>query len=229
MVRKKVIIVDDEEDILNTLEFNLKKEGFEVIKSKSGIEGLEKIKTFKPDIVILDIMLPGMDGFSVLRNLKIDKATSSIPVIMLTARDSEIDKINGLESGADDYLSKPFSVRELIARIRVVLKRYNKEEGLSLDFSFNDLYINFERYQVYIKGTEVKLTSKEFELLKEFVLSGGRILTKDYLLNRVWNMPSDIETRTVDVHIMNLRKKLGKYGKLIETVKNIGYRFKIND
>ncbi len=229
MVRKKVIIVDDEEDILNTLEFNLKKEGFEVIKSKSGIEGLEKIKTFKPDIVILDIMLPGMDGFSVLRNLKIDKATSSIPVIMLTARDSEIDKINGLESGADDYLSKPFSVRELIARIKVVLKRYNIDEKVNSDFLFDEFYINFEKYQVYVKGKEIKLTTKEFELLKEFVLSKGKVLTRDYLLNKVWDMPSNVDTRTVDVHIMNLRKKLKEYGRLIETIKNIGYRFRIDD
>lgn len=229
MSEKKVLIIEDDQDIIDVIEFNLKKEGFSVISSKNGIDGLEKIKKLKPDIVVLDVMLPGIDGFSILRNVKIDKEISSIPIIMLTARDCEIDKINGLESGADDYISKPFSIRELIARIKVVLKRYNKDEELKLEFSFGRLYINFERYQVFIGDKEVNLTSKEFQILKEFVLSKGKLLTRDYLLSRVWNIISDIETRTLDVHIMNLRKKLKEYGKLIETVKNIGYRFKVDD
>jgi len=221
---KKILLIEDEEDIATTIEFNLKKEGFEFYHSCDGSEGFEKIKKIKPDIIILDVILPSIDGFSILRKLKIDEELKKIPVIMLTARDQEIDKITGLELGADDYVSKPFSIRELIARIKTVLRRYEKDKDYK-EFKFKDLYINFESFEVRIKNEKIQLTTKEFMLLRELVNSTNKVLTRGYLLNAVWNISEDIDTRTVDVHIMSLRKKLKKYSALIETIKNIGYKF----
>ena len=221
---KKILLIEDEEDIATTIEFNLKKEGFEFYYSYDGSEGFEKIKKIKPDIIILDVILPSIDGFSILRKLKIDEELKKIPVIMLTARDQEIDKITGLELGADDYVSKPFSIRELIARIKTVLRRYEKDKDYK-EFKFKDLYINFESFEVRIKNEKIQLTTKEFMLLRELVNSTNKVLTRGYLLNAVWNISEDIDTRTVDVHIMSLRKKLKKYSALIETIKNIGYKF----
>jgi len=147
---------------------------------------------------------------------------------MLTARDTEIDKITGLELGADDYVSKPFSIRELLARVKAVARRYNKEED-NKEFRFKDLYINFESFEVKIRNEKILLTTKEFLLLKELINSKNKVLTREYLLSTVWNISDDIDTRTVDVHIMTLRKKLKKYSYLIETIKNIGYKFNIDE
>jgi DNA-binding response OmpR family regulator len=224
----KILLIEDEEDIANALEFNLRKEGFEFYHSIDGSEGFEKIKKLKPDLVILDVILPSMDGFSVLRKIKSEKDLKKVPVIMLTARDQEIDKITGLELGADDYVSKPFSIRELLARVKAVARRYNKEED-NKEFKFKDLYINFESFEVKIRNEKILLTTKEFLLLKELINSKNKVLTREYLLNTVWNISDDIDTRTVDVHIMTLRKKLKKYSYLIETIKNIGYKFNIDE
>jgi len=224
----KILLIEDEEDIASAIEFNFRKEGFEFYHSIDGIDGFEKAKKIKPDIIILDVILPSMDGFSILRKLKLNEDTKKIPVIMLTARDSEIDKITGLELGADDYVSKPFSIRELLARIKAVARRYKKEED-NKEFKFKDLYINFDSFEVRIKNEKILLTTKEFLLLKELINSKNKVLTREYLLNTVWNVSDDIDTRTVDVHIMTLRKKLKKYSYLIETIKNIGYKFNIDE
>jgi len=224
----KILLIEDEEDIASAIEFNFRKEGFEFYHSIDGIDGLEKVKKIKPDIIILDVILPSMDGFSILRKLKLNEDTKKIPVIMLTARDSEIDKITGLELGADDYVSKPFSIRELLARVKAVARRYNKEEN-NKEFKFKDLYINFDSFEVRIKNEKISLTTKEFLLLKELINSKNKVLTREYLLNTVWNILDNIDTRTVDVHIMTLRKKLKKYSYLIETVKNMGYKLNLND
>jgi two-component system alkaline phosphatase synthesis response regulator PhoP len=223
----KILLIEDEEDIASAIEFNFRKEGFEFYHSIDGIDGFEKAKKIKPDIIILDVILPSMDGFSILRKLKLNEDTKKIPVIMLTARDSEIDKITGLELGADDYVSKPFSIRELLARVKAVARRYNKEDNK--EFRFKDLYINFESFEVKIRNEKILLTTKEFLLLKELINSKNKVLTREYLLNTVWNVSDDIDTRTVDVHIMTLRKKLKKYSYLIETIKNIGYKFNIDE
>jgi DNA-binding response OmpR family regulator len=224
----KILLIEDEEDIASAIEFNFRKEGFEFYHSIDGIDGLEKAKKIKPDIIVLDVILPSMDGFSILRKLKLNEDTKKIPVIMLTARDTEIDKITGLELGADDYVSKPFSIRELLARVKAVARRYNREED-NKEFKFKDLYINFDSFEVKIKNEKILLTTKEFLLLKELINSKNKVLTREYLLNTVWNIQDDIDTRTVDVHIMTLRKKLKKYSYLIETIKNIGYKFNIDE
>jgi DNA-binding response OmpR family regulator len=223
----KILLIEDEEDIASAIEFNFRKEGFEFYNSIDGVDGLEKAKKIKPDIIILDVILPSMDGFSILRKLKLNEDTQKIPVIMLTARDSEIDKITGLELGADDYVSKPFSIRELLARVKAVARRYNKEDNK--EFRFKDLYINFESFEVKIRNEKILLTTKEFLLLKELINSKNKVITREYLLNTVWKISDDIDTRTVDVHIMTLRKKLKKYSYLIETIKNLGYKFNIDE
>ncbi len=224
---KRILIVEDEKDILKTLEFNLKSEGFNITTADDGKQALEKLQNYKPELIILDVMLPYIDGFSVLRSIKSDEKTKKIPVIMLTARDSEIDKITGLDAGADDYLPKPFSIRELIARINAVLRRYETNEKEQEEITIDELKINLETFEVKIKNEKIDLTAKEFMLLKEFILSKGKVLTKEELFNKVWDMPSDVNTRTLDVHIMNLRKKLKSFGKKIITIKNIGYKIEI--
>lgn len=225
---RKIIIVEDEIEIAKNIEFNLKKEGFQTHIITDGSNAFEKIKELTPNLVILDVMLPNLDGISILRMLKEDKETKEIPVIILTARDSEIDKISGLELGADDYISKPFSIRELIARIKAVLRRYEKEENLQL-IKFKDLTINPQTFEVKIENKKIDLTKKEFLLLLELIKAKGRVLTKEYLLREIWESPTDIETRTIDVHIMTLRKKIKKYASRIITIKNTGYRFSMDD
>lgn len=224
---RKITIVEDELDIAKNIEFNLKKEGFQTDIITDGKNAFEKIKQNLPTLVILDVMLPNLDGISILRIMKEDKETKKIPVIILTARDSEIDKISGLELGADDYISKPFSIRELIARIKTVLRRYEEKDSYEI-IKFKDLIINPQTLEVKLENKKIELTKKEFLLLMELIKARGRILTKEYLLREIWDSPSDIETRTIDVHIMNLRKKIKKYAQRIITVKNTGYRFEID-
>lgn len=223
---KKVIVVEDEIDISKNIEFNLKKEGFSVSSINDGKDAFDKIKEILPDLIILDIMLPNIDGLTILRYLKNDPQTKKIPVIILTAKSSETDKISGFEFGADDYISKPFSIRELIARIKAVLRRYEKEEGDIIHFQ--DLTLDNGSFEVKIGEKKIELTKKEFLLLKELLKAKGKVLTKEYLLKEVWDSPANIETRTIDVHVMNLRKKLKKYASRIKTIKNIGYKFDID-
>jgi two-component system alkaline phosphatase synthesis response regulator PhoP len=230
-MREKILIVEDEKDIIKMLEYNLKKEGYRVIDARDGEDALDLAVREYPNLILLDLMLPGIDGLEVCKSLKKESKTSSIPIIMLTAKSQESDKVLGLELGADDYIIKPFSVRELIARIRAVLRRATEKEKLPEIFQAGDLRIDFARISVTVKGKPVELTAKEFELLKTLLKAKGRVLSRDYLLDTIWGFDHamEIQTRTVDVHIRTLRKKLKSESKRIITVKNYGYRFEGED
>ena len=222
----KLLIIEDEKDIVQALEYNLKKEGYSVSKAYDGIQGLKLIKDLSPDLIILDLMLPGVDGLEICRQIKKDPKTENLPVIMLTAKGAEADKVVGLEVGADDYIVKPFSMRELIARVRAVLKRYGKKikETASL-IKFPDLTIDSEKHEVKAAGKIIELTAKEFALLKFLAENQGRVFSREQLLDQVWGIEAAIETRTVDVHMRRLREKLGKAGKHLITLRGVGYKF----
>ena len=222
---QKILIVDDEKDIVELLKYNLEKEDFKIISAYNGNDALESIEKGNPDLIILDLMLPEIDGIEICRILKKDNETKDIPIIMLTARATEMDRILGLDLGADDYITKPFSPREVISRVKAVLRRSKKEEILDERIEIDDLLIDFAKHEVFIKGKPVDLTFQEFELLKAFVTSKNRVLTRDQLLNRAWGYDYAGETRTVDVHIRRLRKKLKHVSSHIVTVKNVGYKF----
>jgi phosphate regulon transcriptional regulator PhoB len=226
-MKEKILIVDDEKDIVKLLDYNLKKESFRTVIAYDGEEALGLAVKERPDVIILDLMLPGLDGLEVCKALKKEEKTASIPIIMLTAKAQEADKIVGLELGADDYVTKPFSPRELIARIKAVLRRAKEKEKLPEIVKIGDMEIDFSKIQVSIKGKPVELTSKEFELLRALIKAKGRVLSRDFLLDTIWGFEHslDIQTRTVDVHVRTLRKKLKHEAKRIMTVKNYGYRF----
>jgi two-component system alkaline phosphatase synthesis response regulator PhoP len=230
-VKEKILIVEDEKDIIKMLEYNLKKEGFKVIDARDGEDALDLAVREYPDLILLDLMLPGIDGLDVCKTLKKESKTSSIPIIMLTAKSQESDKVVGLELGADDYITKPFSPRELIARIKAVLRRATEKEKLPEVFQSGDLRIDFSKISVSVKDKPVELTAKEFELLKTLLKAKGRVLSRDYLLDSIWGYDHamEIQTRTVDVHIRTLRKKLKSAAKMILTVKNYGYRFEVEE
>lgn len=213
------------------LDYNLKKEGFKTLVAHNGEDGLESARKDRPDLMILDLMLPKMDGLEVCKQLKKEKETTAIPVIMLTAKSQESDKIVGLELGADDYVAKPFSIRELIARIKAVLRRVREKGKLPEVLRIGDLTLDSEKIAVTVKGKPVELTAKEFELLKTLIQAKGRVLSRDFLLDTIWgfNNALEIQTRTVDVHIRTLRKKLKSEAGRIVTVKNYGYRFEYED
>ena len=222
---KKILVVDDEADIVELVRYNLEKEGFRVLCAYDGEEALNLARHESPDLIILDLMLPQIDGLRMARMLKKNESTAKTPIIMLTAKTGEEDRITGLELGADDYVTKPFSPRELIARVKAVLRRVGSPENERL--RYGNLEIDLPRYEVYLKGSKLDLTSKEFDLLKELVRVEGRVLNRDHLLQEVWDYSQalEIESRTVDVHISHLRRKLGDQGWRIVTVKNVGYRF----
>ena len=230
-MKEKILIVEDEKDIIKMLEYNLKKEGFRVVDARDGEDALDLANRENPDLILLDLMLPGMDGLEVCKALKKENKTGSIPVIMLTAKSQESDKVVGLELGADDYVTKPFSPRELIARIKAVMRRVTEKEKLPEIFQAGDLKIDFARISVTVKDKPVELTAKEFELLKTLLKAKGRVLSRDHLLDTIWGFDHamEIQTRTVDVHIRTLRKKLKNASKYIITVKNYGYRFEIEE
>ena len=219
------LAVDDEVHILELISFNLKAAGYHVVTALTGEEALKRCEVEKPSLVLLDIMLPGIDGLEVCRRLKGDRTTSNIPIIMLTARGDEVDKILGLELGADDYITKPFSVRELAARVKSLLRRVApQQESEPQTLRAGDIMIDITNYEAFKGGEKLSLTLKEFELLKVLVLSRGKVLTRDFLLDRIWGYEYYGETRTVDVHIRHLRQKLGEE-PYIETVRGVGYRF----
>ncbi len=222
-----VYVIEDDEDINELLVYNLEKEGYQVEPFYSSNPAYEAIKSKKPDIIILDIMLPDMDGLELCKLLKSDKQTENIPVIMLTAKSTEIDKIVGLELGADDYITKPFSIRELLARIKAILRRTKKKNCPEEEnqYQYKGLKIDFEKFSVEIGNKPVKLTSKEFKLLSLLVKSEKKVLSREYILDEIWKNEDDVFDRTVDVHIKNLREKLGEYGKYIKTVRGIGYKW----
>ena len=222
----KVLIVEDERDIVQALEYNLKKEGFETHKAYDGIQGLKLASETIPDLIILDLMLPGINGLELCKKIKKDQKTENIPIIMLTAKSEETDKIVGLEMGADDYITKLFSMRELIARLKAVLKRYGKKEKPYKPLvKFDDIEIDVEKHAVTVLDKAIELTAKEFSLLLFLVENKEKVYNRERLLDNVWGIESAIETRTVDVHIRRLREKLGKAGKYIRTLRGVGYKF----
>lgn len=226
-MKEKILIVDDEKDIVKMLDYNLSREGLKTIFAYTGEDALKSALKELPDLIMLDLMLPGIDGLEVCKALKKEAKTANIPIIMLTAKTQEADKIVGLELGADDYITKPFSVREMIARVKAVMRRTKEKEKLPEVLKIGDLSIDFSKIAIYVKNRQVELTSKEFELLKALIRAKGRVLSRDYLLDSIWGFDNamEIQTRTVDVHIRTLRKKLKTEAKRIVTVKNYGYRF----
>ena len=217
----RILIVEDEPDILNLLAFNLENSGFETIKAVDGYDALEKARKEAPDLVLLDLMLPKLDGFEVCRKIRENPGLKHIPIIMLTAKGEEVDTITGLELGADDYVTKPFSPKELILLRRVKPTRQEISE-----WKAKGLYINFETYEFRIDGEKEELTATEFKLIKELILNQGRPLTREHLLSKVWGYEFDGYARTVDTHIRRLRKKMGACADLLETVRGVGYRMK---
>ncbi len=225
----KVLVVDDEESIVRLVTFNLEKEGFQTLKAYNGEEALEIISAEKPDLVVLDIMLPGLDGFEVCRRIR--REEWPVAVIMLTARDEEIDTVLGLELGADDYVTKPFSPRELVARVKAVLRRTSAGEKQTggEQITVGSLVIDTARHEVYVNGQQVELTPKEFELLHFLARNAGRVMTRDALLNHIWGYTYDGDTRIVDVHLSHLREKIEPNPKnpvYIKTIRGVGYKLK---
>jgi phosphate regulon transcriptional regulator PhoB len=220
-----ILIIEDEKDIAEAIEYNLSKEGYKVSKAFDGTNGLRAAQAKSPDLIILDLMLPGIDGFEICKQLKKDAKTSHIPIIMLTAKSGEVDKVLGLELGADDYITKPFSMRELVARVKTVLKRYEKKEKpAAKKLGFANVQIDLEKHEVTVGTKLVELTAKEFSLLQYLVENKGRAFSREHLLDHVWGIEVAIETRTVDVHVKRLREKLGKAGEHILTLRGVGYK-----
>ncbi len=229
-MKTKILVVDDEEHIVELLKFNLDLKGYEVVVAYDGLDGFIKTKELKPDLILLDRMLPNMDGIEVLRRIREDESVKDIPIIMLTAKTMEKDKIEGLEIGADDYIEKPFSVKEVLARANAVLRRYsvNKEEDKNVIF-LGDIKIDLQNYEVIKNEEKLDLTLKEFELLKLLIQNRGKVLSRNFLLDKIWGYEYFGETRTVDVHIRHLRKKIeedDKRPQYIETIRGVGYKIK---
>ena len=223
---QSVLIIEDEPDIRKTIDYNLAKEAFIVLQASSIAEGEEVLANNKIDAIILDLMLPDGSGLTLCRDIKLDPKTKNIPVIILTAKTEEVDRVVGFELGADDYVTKPFSVRELILRIKAILKRGTKKpEILEVEREFGDLKIDTESHEVFVNDNEVVLTALEFRLLKQLVDRRGRVQTREQLLSDVWGYSADITTRTVDTHIKRLREKLGVIGKYVQTIRGVGYKF----
>ena len=221
-----VLVVEDEPDIRGLIVHHLEREGFRCRTAGTGADALSAVRVAAPDLVILDVMLPGMNGLEVCRRLRADASVAAVPIIMLTAKADEVDRVVGLELGADDYVAKPFSPKELIARVRAVLRRARPTED-ARPLSVGGVVLDTARHQVTVSGMRVTLTPKEFELLRALMESAGRVLSREHLLNRVWGYAraDAIESRTVDVHVRRLRAKLGDAGARIATIKTIGYRF----
>lgn len=227
-MKKTILIIEDDIDIINLSKKPLEQEGFTVSVAMSVKFGIEKIKIEKPDIILLDLMLPDGDGAEVLKWTKRNQEFSDIPTIILTAKSNEFDKVLLLELGADDYITKPFSIRELIARIKTILRRYeSKSQPKHNKFEEEGLIIDFDSFEVFVDGTNVKLTKKEFEILKLLIKNRKIVLSKDKILYSVWGSEEEIseDSRTIDVHINKLKKKLGKYGERIVVVRGVGYKF----
>jgi phosphate regulon transcriptional regulator PhoB len=230
MARAKILIADDEKNIAEAVRYNLDKAGFRTVVAHDGAQALELARREAPDLILLDWMLPEMDGLAVCRILKQGEKTRRIPVIMLTVRSEERDKVLGLETGADDYVTKPFSPRELVARVHAMLRRAGLPSTAET-FESGALRVDWGKHVVSLAGKPIELTSKEFELLRALIDAKGRVVSRETLLDNVWGYARslDIETRTVDLHISQLRKKLGNMADRILTVKNAGYRFAVDD
>src|SRR5437764_10599010 len=223
MASTKILIIDDEEDVIDLLSLHLRKAGYALRRATDGATGLRLAREEAPALIILDLMLPKMPGLEICKVLKTDTATRGIPVLMLTARAEEIDRIVGLEFGADDYVTKPFSPREVVLRIKAILRRGNAEETHDR-LSAGPITIDPARHEVRVNGKRIDLTSLEFKLLRTLMQRRGRVQERDCLLNEVWGYESVIDTRTVDTHVRRLREKLGRAGEVVETVRGFGYR-----
>lgn len=219
----KVYCVEDDESIRQLIVYALKNDGFEAEGFEDGNKFLSKVHSFMPDLILLDIMLPGEDGLEILEKLKTDSTLKDIPVIMLTAKTSEFDKVKGLDMGADDYISKPFGVMELISRVKAVLRRTSIPSPSNV-LSLDDISIDYEKRIIKTEGKTIDLTYKEFELLYYLLKNQDIVLTREMIMNQIWGFDFEGETRTVDVHIATLRQKLGEKGKLIQTIRNVGYK-----
>jgi two-component system phosphate regulon response regulator PhoB len=224
-VRPKILVVDDEPEAVELLEFNLKQAGLDVIAAADGAEALRKARSAALSLIVLDLMLPEIDGLEVCKMLRRDPATARIPIIMLTAKAAEIDRILGLELGADDYITKPFSPRELVLRVQKILKRGRPEQEEPRLLKFGNLVIDPPRHLVTWRGKRVELTATEFKLLAILGQRHERVQSREQLLRDVWEYNSLIDTRTVDTHMRRLREKLGQAGRHLETVRGVGYRF----
>jgi two-component system phosphate regulon response regulator PhoB len=221
----KILVVDDEPDALELVSFNLKSAGYEVVTADNGSEALKKARQHVPDLILLDVMLPEVDGLEVCKLLRRDPATAPIPIIMLTAKAGEIDRVLGLELGAEDYVTKPFSPRELVLRVKNLLKRRNVSEEKPDQYSVGDLFIDIPRHLVTVARKRVDLTATEFKLLIILASRRGRVQSREQLLRDVWEYDSLIDTRTVDTHMRRLREKLGDACRYLDTVRGVGYRF----
>ncbi|MFZ3101111.1 MAG: response regulator transcription factor [Desulfitobacteriaceae bacterium] len=223
-----ILVVDDEELIQELLRFNLEKEGYKVVIAKEGRQALDLVAQEHLDLIVLDLMLPGIDGLEVCRQLRLNPKFQELPVIMLTAKGEELDKVLGLELGADDYMTKPFSPRELLARIKARLRRVRNSEEDN-EIVYGELRLNINSFRVYIRGEEAELTPKEFELLRMLVSRPGRVYSRDELLEHIWGYEYTGDTRTVDVHVRHLRQKIEidpSNPDYIETIRGLGYRYK---
>jgi two-component system phosphate regulon response regulator PhoB len=225
MTNKKILVADDEEDVLNLLTANLKNSGFSPLTAEDGPEALQKARSENPALIVLDLMLPGMSGLEVCKVLKNDPLTARIPVIMLTAKAEEVDRIVGLELGADDYITKPFSPRELVLRVQSVIRRADGQNDPLTELKGPNLLVDLSRHTVKVKGKLIELTAIEFKLVSLLMERRGRTQSREKLLNDVWGYESIIDTRTVDTHVRRLREKLGVAADNIETVRGFGYRF----
>ena len=223
-MRPKILVVDDEPDALELIEFNLKAGGFDVATAADGAEALRKAHAISPALIVLDLMLPEVDGLEVCKMLRRDPVTAAIPIMMLTAKASETDRVVGLELGADDYVTKPFSPRELVLRVRNLLRRGEAPEEKRDLVRVGQLTVDIPRHQVTVRGRKIELTSTEFKLLTLLVQRQGRVQTRDQLLKDVWDYDAMIDTRTVDTHMRRLREKLGPAAKHLDTVRGVGYR-----
>ena len=227
MSGQRILVVEDESDIAEVLRYNLAKEGFTVEIQDRGDTALESIRDQPPEVVLLDLMLPGLDGLEIMRALRQEPSTRSLPVIMLTAKSEDIDRIVGLELGADDYITKPFSPREVVLRVKALLRRIEAPADQSDEvLEAGTIHLDIPAHRLLIDGTETPLTATEFKLLRELLASAGRVQTRDRLLAVVWGYSEDVGSRTVDTHVRRLRKKLGSEADRVETVVGVGYRLR---
>jgi two-component system phosphate regulon response regulator PhoB len=222
---ERILVVDDEPDLLELVRVNLRQAGYDVETAEAGREALETLRRSPPDLMVLDLMLPDLSGTEICRRVRQDPELAALPIVMLTAKADEVDRVVGLELGADDYVTKPFSPRELTLRVRAVLRRRAPEARSEKTLQHGALRIDPERHRCFVEGDEITLTAKEFDLLRSLMERPGRVMTRDQLLDDVWGTDIAVTSRTIDTHLKRLREKLGKASDLIETVRGVGYRF----
>jgi two-component system phosphate regulon response regulator PhoB len=224
-VAERILVIDDEPDLLELVRVNLHQAGYRVETAPTGRRGLEQMRRSKPDLLILDLMLPDISGTELCRQVRADGELARTPIIMLTAKADEVDRVVGFELGADDYVTKPFSPRELTLRVAAVLRRKPTRAGAVAKLEHGPLSLDPDRHRCFVSGSEVQLTAKEFDLLERLMTRPGRVMTRDFLLEHVWGADISVTARTIDTHLKRLREKLGPAGELIETVRGVGYRF----